>query len=104
MAVGLLLGFAGIAMILAPGSGPEGGMPVSYGLGLLLVLASVAWAAGAVFSRHVHARGSALLATARQMIVAGVVLLLVARSTGISQGSILRRSACARGWASSISS
>ena len=76
VAAGLLLGFAGIGLILAPGSGGDGGKPINPGIGLLLLLASVSWAAGAVFSRHVRARGSALLATARQMIVAGAVLLV----------------------------
>jgi drug/metabolite transporter (DMT)-like permease len=74
VAAGLLLGFAGIGLILAPGAGS--GKSGSPGIDLLLVLASVSWAAGAVFSRHVQARGSALLATARQMIVAGAVLVI----------------------------
>ena len=85
VAAGLLLGFAGIAVILAPGTG-SGSNPVHVGIGLLLVLASVSWAAGAVFSRHVRARGSALLATARQMIVAGAVLLLA----GAIHGDVAR--------------
>jgi drug/metabolite transporter (DMT)-like permease len=49
----------------------------SPALDLLLVLASISWAAGAVFSRQITARGSALLPVARQMIIAGVVLLVV---------------------------
>jgi drug/metabolite transporter (DMT)-like permease len=73
---GLLLGFAGIALILAPQHG-DGGKTASLGIGVLLVLASISWAAGAVFSRHVKARGSALLSTARQMIVAGAALLAI---------------------------
>jgi len=76
VAFGLLLGFAGVALILAP-TGQDGVKAMHLGLNLLLVLASIAWAGGAVFSRHVHARGSALLPVARQMIVAGAVLLLV---------------------------
>ena len=85
VAAALLLGFAGISLILAPGPNGSGG-PIHLGLDLLLVLASVSWAAGAVFSRHIQARGSALLATARQMIVAGAVLLLV----GIIHGDVGR--------------
>jgi drug/metabolite transporter (DMT)-like permease len=86
VAVALLLGFAGIGLILAPTSGSGAGKSGSVGIGLVLVLASISWAAGAIFSRHVRARGSALLATARQMIVAGAVLLLV----GVIHGDVAR--------------
>jgi drug/metabolite transporter (DMT)-like permease len=81
--VGLLLGFAGIGLILAP-SGQHGAQTSSLGINLLLVLASISWAGGAVFSRHHLARGSALLPVARQMIVAGAVLI----ATGCSHGDL----------------
>jgi drug/metabolite transporter (DMT)-like permease len=83
VAAGLLLGFAGIGLILAPGASAQ---PVHAGISLLLMLASVAWAGGAIASRHVQARGSALLATARQMIVAGAALLLA----GVLHGDVAR--------------
>lgn len=87
VAAGLLLGFAGIGLILAPSAGSGGSAPpVNGGISLLLGLASVAWAGGAIASRHVQARGSALLATARQMIVAGTVLLLA----GVIHGDVAR--------------
>lgn len=76
VALGLLVGFIGIAIILAPSTHGQA-QSMKLGLDLLLVLASVSWAAGAVFSRQVHAKGSALLQVARQMIVAGLVLLIV---------------------------
>lgn len=85
VASGLLLGFIGIGVILVPGAG-SGGKSGSLGIDLLLVLASASWAAGAVFSRHVHARGSALLATSRQMIIAGAALFL----TGVIHGDLAR--------------
>jgi drug/metabolite transporter (DMT)-like permease len=84
VATGLLLGFVGIGVILAPGA--SGGKSGSLGIDVLLVLASASWAAGAVFSRHVHARGSVLLATARQMIIAGAVLFLA----GVTHGDLAR--------------
>ena len=80
VAGGLLLGFAGIALILAPSHGGE--KTGSLGVDLMLLVASICWAAGAVMSRHVAVRGSALLSTARQMIVAGAVLLLIATLHG----------------------
>ncbi len=76
VAVGLLLGFAGIGVILAP-SGQDGTKTMNLGINILLVLASISWAGGAIFSRHHSARGSALLPVARQMIVAGAALLIV---------------------------
>jgi drug/metabolite transporter (DMT)-like permease len=85
VAGGLLLGFAGIALILAPQHG-AGGKTGSLGIDLLLLTASICWAAGAVFSRHVTARGSALLSTARQMLVAGAVLLFI----GMLHGDLSR--------------
>jgi drug/metabolite transporter (DMT)-like permease len=75
VAIGLLLGFVGIGVILAP-SGHDGAKTMNLGINLLLVLASISWASGAIFSRHHRARGSALLPVARQMIVAGATLLL----------------------------
>jgi drug/metabolite transporter (DMT)-like permease len=76
VAAGLLLGFAGVALILAPQRAMHD-RNASPAMDALLVLASISWAAGAVFSRQVTSRGSALLPVARQMIVAGAVLLTV---------------------------
>jgi drug/metabolite transporter (DMT)-like permease len=75
VALGLLLGFLGIGVILAP-HGVDGAKTMSLGINLLLVLASISWAGGAIFSRHHHAEGSALLPVARQMVIAGTALIL----------------------------
>ena len=75
VAIGLLLGFVGIGVILAP-TGHAGGKTMNLGINILLVLASISWASGAIFSRHLLARGSALLPVARQMIIAGAALML----------------------------
>jgi drug/metabolite transporter (DMT)-like permease len=82
---GLLLGFAGVAFILNPsGGGPP--RPGQLGLDLLLICASISWAAGAVFSRTLVPRGSPLLLTARQLIVAGAVLF----GLGVLHGDLAR--------------
>jgi drug/metabolite transporter (DMT)-like permease len=73
-AAGLVLGFAGVAFILHP-PGAQPSRPGQLGLNLVLVLASISWAAGAVFSRTLVPRGSPLLLTARQLVVAGAVLM-----------------------------
>jgi drug/metabolite transporter (DMT)-like permease len=85
VAAGLLLGFAGVALILAPQRGMHA-RPTPLGADVLLVLASISWAAGAVLSRQVRSRGSALLPVARQMIVAGAVLLVL----GLLHGDLAR--------------
>ena len=81
VAIGLLLGFMGIGLILFPTS-HVGTKSAGIGISLLLVAASASWGAGAVFSRHIFARGSALLAVARQMIVAGAILILAGALEG----------------------
>jgi drug/metabolite transporter (DMT)-like permease len=85
VAGGLFLGFVGIGIILAP-IGSHGTKPMSLGISLLLILASISWASGAIFSRHVYAQGSPLLPVARQMTVAGALLLL----TGFFHGDFHR--------------
>ena len=76
--IGLLMGFIGIGVILMPAT-HTASAPANLGLNLLLVVASISWAGGAVLSRHVPvARGSVLLPVARQMIVGGAILLLTA--------------------------
>jgi drug/metabolite transporter (DMT)-like permease len=69
----LVLGLCGIAIILSPGAGAV--THNSWGISLLLILASISWASGAIFSRFIPAEGSRLLPVARQMIVAGLALL-----------------------------
>jgi drug/metabolite transporter (DMT)-like permease len=78
----MVLGFIGVSVILLPVQKVDG-TPFSLVLDLLLVVASIAWASGAIFSRHLRpARGSALLPVARQMVIAGAVLLLVGLAEG----------------------
>jgi len=74
VAFGLLLGFVGIGVILAPHGG-IGTKTTSLGINILFIIASISWASGAVFSRHHHAEGSKLLPVGRQMLVAGGALL-----------------------------
>jgi drug/metabolite transporter (DMT)-like permease len=83
VALGLLLGFLGIGLILAP-TGHDGTKTMNMGINLLLLLASISWASGAIFSRHVYAEGSPPLPVARQMIVAGLILLV----TGCLHGDL----------------
>jgi drug/metabolite transporter (DMT)-like permease len=74
--IGLVLGFVGVCVLMAPSaSNPDTRMEI-WGK-LALVFAACSWSVGAIYSRHVHAKGSLLLPMARQMIMGGLVLLAI---------------------------
>ena len=76
---GILIGFAGAALLLAPGAG---GAAVPAGGGALLVLACIAWAAGSILSRYAPHPPSTLQTTAMQMLCGGALLTLAAGVRG----------------------
>jgi len=77
-AIGLPLGFAGVALLVRPAS--DGGVDV---LGAVVcTLASLSWAAGSLYARHAPLPKRAAVATGMQMIAGGGLLLLVAAATG----------------------
>ena len=73
---GLSLGFIGAGILSGAGTlaGQAGLNP--YAL-LMLLVATLAWAGGTVYSRTADLPTSPFLATAMQMLVAGVILLVV---------------------------
>ncbi len=73
-ACGVVLGLAGLVLVVRHSSSSPVSPMENWGK-LALMFAVVSWAVGALYSRHVHARGSALLPMARQMILAGALLL-----------------------------
>jgi drug/metabolite transporter (DMT)-like permease len=75
-ALGLILGFIGLCVLFqTPANHPDSRLE-TWGK-LALLFAALSWSAGAIYSRHVHARGSSLLPMARQMIIGGLALLIV---------------------------
>jgi len=79
--IGLALGFIGLCILIKPSAAtPDTRMEI-WGK-LVLVIAAFSWSAGAVYSRHVHAKGSPLLPMARQMISGGGALLFVGTCRG----------------------
>lgn len=78
---GLALGFAGVAMIVFSRDTHGHGAVDPLGAALLLI-ASVSWAAGSVFSRHARQPASALLAISMQMIAGGMLMLFVSAALG----------------------
>ncbi|MDR3563263.1 MAG: EamA family transporter [Negativicutes bacterium] len=81
VAFGLVLGFAGILLLVKS----AGTLPMTAALAtsyLALVLASVAWAAGSVYSRVAPAPASAFQGIAMQMLVGGAACSLVGLASG----------------------
>lgn len=77
---GLLVGFAGIALLVGPGDWAGGGIDPTGAAAL--VLASICWAAGSIYARGADLPGSALMATAMQMLMGGGMLVLAGTLTG----------------------
>ena len=78
---GLVLGFAGMALLVGPKhlGGAERVNPLGA---FALVLASLAWAIGSIYSKHHPIPNSAMLGVAMQMIAGGAALLAVAGISG----------------------
>lgn len=79
--IGFVLGFGGIALLVGPShlGGSERVNPVGA---ITLILGSLAWAAGSIYSRHHPIPHSPLLGVAMQSLAGGVGLWVVAAATG----------------------
>ncbi len=75
MVFGLVCGFAGVGLLIAPGQFAGGGRIDPIGASVLL-LATLAWATGSLYSRRAPLPVSPLLATAMEMLAGGVILVL----------------------------
>ena len=83
--VGLVLGFSGLVLLVGPGNlfpGSGGGGRVDPLGAIVLVLASLSWATGSIFSRHVKLPRNPLLGTAMQSLAGGALLILVGLLSG----------------------
>jgi len=82
---GLALGFSGLALLVGPRD--LGGSDRINPLGtLVLVIASFAWAAGSVYSKHHPQPNSPLLGVAMQCLAGGMALLIAATLSGELRG------------------
>jgi drug/metabolite transporter (DMT)-like permease len=66
--VGLVVGFAGVALLVRPGGGNN------VGVALILVATTSAWSAGSLYARGAPLPSSPLLSASMQMLAAGVFL------------------------------
>lgn len=83
VAVGLIVGLIGLLVLIGPsafesGTGPSGsGSGIAVIGAVVLILASLSWAIGSIFSQHARIPSSAILATGMEMICGGAMLLVV---------------------------
>jgi len=82
VAVGLLIGFAGVALLVSPGGGVGGRAIDPVGV-IALLTASCSWAIGSLYTaRGAPIPKSSLLATGMQMLAGSVLLALAGLATG----------------------
>jgi len=99
--VGLALGFAGLAFLVGPSklAGSERVNPLGA---TVLLLASLSWATGSVFSRHLKLPRAPLLGTAMQSLAGGALLIVAGLLTGqgveLNWSAVSLRSALALGY------
>ena len=72
--VGLMLGLAGIALLVGPGA--FGGGAVDAAGAAILLVGSLSWASGSVYSRRAELPRHAMLATGMEMLCGGTALAL----------------------------
>jgi len=74
--VGLVVGFAGIALLVAPGGAHTDWRAI------VLVVSSLAWAAGSLYARGAQLPQRPQVGVAMQMLTAGVMLAVIAAVSG----------------------
>jgi drug/metabolite transporter (DMT)-like permease len=81
---GLLLGLAGVGLLVSPGRDGAGNVDLIGAV--MLILASASWAWGSVISKSAPLPQSPFLATSMEMIAGGILLLIVAGIAGQFHG------------------
>jgi drug/metabolite transporter (DMT)-like permease len=81
---GILMGFSGLVLLVGPAQLGGSGRVDPGGAGILVV-ASLGWAIGSLYSKHGGMPSSPLLSVAMQGLAGGVVLILVGLFTGESR-------------------
>ena len=78
--VGLVLGFSGVLLLIGPIN--VGGPHVNLAGALVLIVATLSWASGSVYSRHADVPVSPALSTGMNMLAGGAILLAAGTATG----------------------
>jgi drug/metabolite transporter (DMT)-like permease len=82
--VGVAFGFAGVALLVLPGSRPAGADALAIGM---LLAAAAFWAAGSFFSKSLPLPKDPFVSTATQMLTGSVVLFGAGFASGESIGA-----------------
>jgi drug/metabolite transporter (DMT)-like permease len=74
---GMIIGLGGIALLFSEKvmASVEGGADVEIGSMFLLILASIAWAAGSLYSKYRSSDGSTIVNSSWQMMSAGIAFI-----------------------------
>jgi drug/metabolite transporter (DMT)-like permease len=94
--VGLILGFAGLALLVGPKELGGSGRIDPIGVAILGV-GSFAWACGSIYAKHGKMPSSPLLGSAMQSLTGGVILWVVGALTG-EVGSLHLAAVTPRSW------
>jgi drug/metabolite transporter (DMT)-like permease len=78
IAAGLLLGMAGVAVLVDPTASQRIDLPAAG----IVLLASASWAAGSLYSRTAPQPGQVFLGTAMQLLMGGLIMIAVGSITG----------------------
>jgi len=79
--LGFAIGIAGLALLLGPGALPAGVRPPPASV-LALLLASVSWWAGSLYSKHARSGAEPMMAAAIQMVCGSAAMLLTGALVG----------------------
>lgn len=79
--IGVVIGLAGVAILAGPSQFAGGERVNLLGAGVL-VTASLSWAIGSVYSRHVRLPTSGLLTTSMEMLCGGALLVVLGSLVG----------------------
>jgi drug/metabolite transporter (DMT)-like permease len=80
---GLLIGFAGIVLLMWPNLHFDGTGGWQFIIGIIVLqIACMGWAGGSIFSRRRKAKGDPVMFAATQMLCGGVVMGIAAALTG----------------------
>ena len=95
--LGLIVGFAGIVLLVSP-SIVGGDQTVSRPTGIIiLLLAALFWSLGSIYSRSADLPSSSLLSTSMEMLAGGIGLYLTGTITG-EWGQLVLANVTTRSW------
>jgi drug/metabolite transporter (DMT)-like permease len=83
--MGVAVGIAGLALLLGPGSIPEGDRPPTVYF-VILILSSLSWWTGSFYSKHITSGTPLLMASSMQMLCGSVSMLLTGLILGEGRG------------------